>query len=126
MALKHNLLLLRRYSQAHRAQSVDGAIHQLVAQAFIPNPDNKRAVNHIDDCKTNNNVNNLEQATGSNNVLHAYQNKLKKTKLSEIQVAEIKNLIDKGLTQREIASKYNVSHSTIGEINRCKIWISVA
>ena len=102
------------------------SIHRLVAQAFLPNPSSLPEVNHIDGCKTNNNVSNLEWASGSSNVIHAYRTGLRKTKLSEMQVAEIKNLINQGLTQREIASIYNVSHSTIGEINRCKIWTSVA
>ena len=35
-------------------------IHQLVAQTFIPNPDNLPQINHKDEDKTNNNVNNLE------------------------------------------------------------------
>lgn len=56
-------------------------VHRLVAEAFIPNPDNLECVNHIDENKLNNNVNNLEWLSRGDNANYGHgHEKMVKTK----------------------------------------------
>ncbi len=55
----------------------ENRIHRLLALSYLPNPENKCDVNHIDGNKSNNDLSNLEWATRSENVKHAFKNGLK-------------------------------------------------
>ena len=99
-------------------------IHRLVAEAFIPNPNNYPYINHKDGNKSNNKVDNLEWCNNSMNQLHAFENGLQKSgcehnnsKLKYEDVLFIKNNINK-YKQIELSKMFNVSRRVIYQIKK--------
>ena len=68
---KKGYLLVNLYKNRKRKSY---KIHQLVAEHFIPNPDNLPEINHIDEDKTNNRVDNLEWKSHKDNCNHGTRN----------------------------------------------------
>jgi hypothetical protein len=100
-------------------------VHRLVAEAFVPNLDNKPVVNHKDGNKKNCKADNLEWMTYSENTLHSFKNGLQRkvfgdknyiTKIKDQDVLKIRELINQGKTNKEIAKIYGVNPSQISRI----------
>ena len=105
-------------------------VHRLIALAFIPNPENKKTVNHKNGIKTANYLENLEWSTQSENVCHAHAtgltNPLKgerqpSAKLTDSDVIKIRSE-GKYSTNREIGLKWGVCKVTIAYILNNKTW----
>ena len=98
-------------------------VHRLVAKAFIPNPDNKQAVNHIDGNRQNNRIENLEWVTPKENVIHSFRfgsrrvcKKVpKKTILTDFQISQIDKLRET-YTVNQIAKLFNIEYQSLKNI----------
>lgn len=109
-------------------QKLDGTwtsqpVHRLVAKAFISNPENKQAVNHIDGNRINNKIENLEWVTPKENVIHSFKFGLrkickqvpKKTILTDFQVSQIGKLRE-FYTVSQIAKLFNIEYQSLKNI----------
>lgn len=105
-------------------------IHRVVANAFIPNPENKPQVNHINSIRTDNRVENLEWCTNLENVRHSQSvgrfnhsgEENNSSKLTEKEVVEIRLLAAKKIKDQLIANAYGVCREQIGTIRRRQQW----
>ena len=97
--------------------------HRIIAECYIPNPENKSTINHKDGNKLNNHISNLEWNTQQENIEHFYTKLSKRTignhpnsKLSYDDVLEIYKWYNThNIYQNEIAKKYNVCRTTISK-----------
>lgn len=102
-------------------------VHRLVAEKYIPNPDNKLQVNHKNGNKLDNCIENLEWVTNQENRNHAIEkglhlcgSKCSYAKLNENDVVYI--LTHKNLNNLQLSKMFNVSKNTIQDIKVGRTW----
>lgn len=103
-------------------------VHKVIAEIFIPNPNNLRCVNHKNGVKTDNRIENLEWCSHKENTAHAIKIGLmpkiigqqqSNVKLTDSQVLEI--FKTKG-TYVEVAKKYNIHPNSVKSILIGRTW----
>lgn len=102
---------------------VKRSMHRLLMQTFVPNPDNKAHINHIDGDKSNNDLDNLEWATPKENAQHAHKTRLVPADLNTKPVHQyylngqyIRSFNSDIEAERETGiAKQNISKATLGK-----------
>ena len=115
-------------------------VHRIIAETFIPNPENKPMVNHINGIKTDNRIGNLEWCTAKENVAHAISmglfvfpnpvNKIPKrgelngvSILTDIAVKDIRMKFKPyKYTRKMLAMEYGVKEACIKDVILRKSW----
>lgn len=107
-------------------------LHRLVAKCWLDNLNDYETVDHIDSNKGNNCVENLEWVSREENIKREFENNLNRkgdlhanylnwkisSKISPADKLEIRKLYEKGMSQKEIANKYEISQSQISVVIR--------
>lgn len=121
-----------RYVKIHLGTDDAGKflpLHRLVAQIFIPNPEELPQVNHIDDNRYNNAASNLEWCTAKQNVRHCWDTGLHMrqhgemigtSKLTEEEAKWVYSFRDSGLTPKQFVNRYKFYKINLNSVR--SIW----
>lgn len=102
-------------------------VHRIVAEAFIPNEDNKPCINHIDSNRQNNNVKNLEWCTQKENIRHAmkfgdFNTSGTNNGQNKLTVNAVKIILKSNESQSALSRRFGVHQSTISLLVNKKRW----
>ncbi len=106
-------------------------VHRIVANAFIPNTENKPCINHKDGNKHNNHISNLEWCTFSENEKHSYKVLKKKTSKGRLGMYGSKCYNHRNIIQYTIDGKFVKEYESRGEASRItgissgSIWLAM-
>lgn len=121
----------RLYKKGTNILGIVFRVHRLVALAFIPNPNKKPFINHINSIRNDNCIINIEWCTHKENMVHSFKmgrnfarkgEEANKAKLTMAQVRSIRAILLKGDKQENIAKKFNVDQTTISLIGSNKTY----
>lgn len=115
------LVSMVRYDKDGTRVKKNQFIHRLLGRAFLPNPENKAHINHIDGVKTNNSLDNLEWATEKENSQHAVNTGLTTYEHCEKPIEQYTDdweFIAKFKSAREATKRLNIAHQNISQVLR--------
>ena len=102
-----------RYSLSFNGCTSLCSAHRLVAEAFIPNTDNKPFINHINGIKDDNRVDNLEWVTQLENVRHTIETLKIKWNKSGLEHGNIKSVVRKSADNYTIVKRYDLIEDAV-------------
>ena len=124
----HHRVTMSRFGKTNRQY-----LHRLVAEVYVPNPEHKPYVNHIDGNKDNNHFTNLEWVTCQENTVHAFDTGLRpsgedsyQASLSQHTVEMICILISQGVVRSKIMEITGANKSQVDDIRRRRSWKRVS